>query len=235
MKVWASNGNDDSTSAPSASSSVLSFLCPLLKVFGGNNPASEKPKWLEVTTSGLASISRLPYGTSAGLEREPGTPAQPPVIYEFEACPFCRRVREAVTDLDLVADFYPCPKGSIRHRGDVMDKGGQSQFPYMIDPNTGTAIYESEDIVRYLYKTYGDDGEPPSGMIESTLFTGWMPTLLRAGRGMLRWEQAVEKAPEKLLQLYNYENNQFSRLVRNELACTMKLNNLSAGASLFEN
>ncbi len=40
-----------------------------------------------------------------------------------------------------------------------------------------------------------------------------MPTLLRAGRGMVRYA-AASQPPSQPLRLYNYENNQFSRLVR---------------------
>ena len=33
--------------------------------------------------------------------------------------------------------------------------GGKSQFPYMVDPNTGTSMYESDDIIDYLFDKYG--------------------------------------------------------------------------------
>jgi hypothetical protein len=33
--------------------------------------------------------------------------------------------------------------------------GGKSQFPYMVDPNTGTSMYESDDIINYLFDNYG--------------------------------------------------------------------------------
>lgn len=41
----------------------------------------------------------------------------------------------------------------------------------------------------------------------STLITGWMPTLLRAGRGMTLWEKARADPPPKKLELFSYENN----------------------------
>lgn len=37
------------------------------------------------------------------------------------------------------------------------------QFPYLVDPNTGTAMYESDAIIDYLFKTYGE-GLPPLGL-----------------------------------------------------------------------
>ena len=32
-------------------------------------------------------------------------------LYEAEYCPYCRHVREALTELDLDAMIYPIPKG----------------------------------------------------------------------------------------------------------------------------
>jgi glutaredoxin len=79
----------------------------------------------------------------AAARAESGQPPQLFQLYEFEACPFCRRVREALTELDLSAEVYPCPKGSIRHREFVRSVGGREQFPYFLDPNTGVSMYES--------------------------------------------------------------------------------------------
>ncbi|KAK4385578.1 hypothetical protein Sango_2681800 [Sesamum angolense] len=58
--------------------------------------------------------------------------------------------------------------------------GGREQFPFLVDPNTGTSMYESSDIVKYLFEQYGGKRNPSFGLLESTLLTGWMPTLLRA-------------------------------------------------------
>lgn len=41
----------------------------------------------------------------------------------------------------------------------------------------------------------------------STLVTGWMPTILRAGRGMTLWEKAKQDPPPEKLELFSYENN----------------------------
>src|SRR5690349_11708536 len=76
-------------------------------------------------------------------------------LYEFEACPFCRRVREALTILDLDAMIYPCPKNGMRFRPTVIERGGKRQFPYLVDPNAGVEMYESADIVAHLFARYG--------------------------------------------------------------------------------
>lgn len=127
-------------------------------------------------------------------------------LFEFEACPFCRRVREAMTELDLCVEVFPCPKGSVRHREIVRRSGGKEQFPFLIDPTSGISLYESGDIVNYLFEQYSGRS-PSAGLLESTLFTGWMPTILRAGRGMTLWEKARQDPPPKKLELFSYENN----------------------------
>jgi hypothetical protein len=81
-------------------------------------------------------------------------PAQPIQLYEFEGCPFCRKVREAVSILDIDVLFFPCPKGAPNFRVKAMKLGGKKQFPFMIDPNTNKRLYESDEIIKYLFKTY---------------------------------------------------------------------------------
>ena len=209
---------------PPASSGVLRALCPLLERVGGGDAAEPRNAALETLTSGLASISRLPLGVDAAQPAPAPPPAESLVLYEFEACPFCRRVREAVVDLDLEITVKPCPKNALRHRQEVLARGGAAQFPFLVDEAAGVALYESADIVRHLYATYGPEGsEPPAWLLNGTLVTGWMPTVLRAGRGMTRYagregrRGAPAEAPAAPLELWNYEGNQFARLVREAL------------------
>ncbi|MCO5593889.1 hypothetical protein L7F22_047908 [Adiantum nelumboides] len=192
----------------------------------GTDPSAPRNDLLERTTSGISSLARFPWGSRvlpdiAELSKARKM-AQPLQLYEFEACPFCRRVREALTELDLTAEVYPCPKGSQRHRNLVRETGGKEQFPYLIDVSTGISLYESGDIVKYLFKTYGGGRKPSKGLLESTILTGWVPTLLRAGRGMSRWQAAIPEIPPKKLELFSYENNQFARIVR-EALCELEL------------
>ncbi|XP_009392576.2 uncharacterized protein LOC103978491 isoform X2 [Musa acuminata AAA Group] len=118
-------------------------------------------------------------------------------------------------------EVYPCPKGSLRHRELVRSIGGKEQFPFLVDLNTGVSTYESNDIVKYLFRQYGQGRNPSFGLLESTVFTGWVPTLLRAGRGMTLWKNAG-KEPSMKLELYSYENSVYSRIVR-EALCELEL------------
>jgi glutathione S-transferase len=173
---------------------------------------------LDVATSLGASAARLGAGMAvAGAGKRP---AEPLVLYDFEACPFCRKAREALSILDLDAIVRPCPKGGTRFREDVRRRGGKALFPYLIDPNTGQEMYESDDIVRYLFTTYGDGSVPwtlalgPLTLAGSALASAW-----RFGRGE-RYRAA--RVPEHPLELWSFEASPFCRLVREEL-CSLEL------------
>ena len=61
-------------------------MCPLLKVFSGGDAAAPRNRFLEVATSGLASVSRLPFGVTVQPEcaARPAerSPAKPIIVYE---------------------------------------------------------------------------------------------------------------------------------------------------------
>jgi len=114
---------------------------------------------LDVATSLAATLARAGVGLAVGALGP--RPEKPLELYEFEACPFCRKAREALTVLDLDALVLPCPKGGPRFREEVKRRGGKYQFPYLVDPNTGKAMYESDEIVAYLFERYGA-GRPPA-------------------------------------------------------------------------
>ena len=46
-------------------------------------------------------------------------------------------MREAVAILDLDVEFKPCPMNGPTFRPEAIKMGGKSQFPFMLDPNTG--------------------------------------------------------------------------------------------------
>ncbi|CAA2972335.1 uncharacterized protein LOC111366255 [Olea europaea subsp. europaea] len=130
-------------------------------------------------------------------------PEKPIEIYEFESCPFCRKVREIVAFLDLDVLFYPCPKNGPNFRPRAVQMGGKKQFPYMVDPNTGVSMYESDDIIKYLVQKYGD------GKVPIMLSLGLLTTLTegfamigRMGKGS---SYVPSKLPSKPLEIWAYE------------------------------
>ena len=82
------------------------------------------------------------------------------ILYEYNDCPMCRRVREAIDHLELAVEIRPCPRGGTRFRPEAIERSGIAQFPFLIDPNTGDEILDSMRIVEHLYATYGDGRVP---------------------------------------------------------------------------
>ncbi len=183
----------------------------------------------DVTTSILATVSRLGYADRVGALG--ARPEKPLELYEFEACPFCRKVREALTVLDLEATVYPCPKGGPRFRPEVKRRGGKALFPYLVDPNTATEMYESNEINRYLFSTYGAGGVPL--MLAGGTFTNATEaaaTALRLGGGA--WYRRSNPPPTPL-ELWSYEASPFCRIVREalcELEIPYVLHNVAKGS-----
>src|SRR3989442_9729956 len=81
----------------------------------------------------------------------------PPKLLElsdFEGCPYCRKGREVLCELDPDYLTPPVARGSPR-RAELVKRGGKMLAPYLVDPNTRTEMYESDDIIGYLNATYG--------------------------------------------------------------------------------
>lgn len=74
-------------------------------------------------------------------------------LYQFEGCPYCKKVREKLTELQI--DFIA---RQVRPNGDrerVEEVSGQTGVPVLVDPNTDTTMPESDDIVDHLEEHYG--------------------------------------------------------------------------------
>ena len=144
----------------------------------------ELARFWDLTTATAASAARPNFGNVHAARSK--IPERPLEIYEFEVCPYCRIAREAISALSLDPIVYPCPKGGTRFREKVKREGGKHQFPYLVDPNTGVAMYESADITKYLFETYGDGRVPwflrqrSFAVSTSMLASGWRRRALRS-------------------------------------------------------
>lgn len=175
-------------------------------------------KLMNLSSSLLATFSEQGRGIQASAAGR--QPAEPLELYDMEACPFCRVVREALTDLDLDAMIYPCPKGGLRFRPLVEKLGGVQQFPFLMDPNTDEAFYESVDIVEYLYQHYGNRPAPRELLIRLVQTpASFGASALRMGRGL---RARRSNPPSRPLELYSFEASPFARPVR-ELLCELEI------------
>lgn len=157
-----------------------------------------------------------------GIQSSPAAvkPKKTLQLYDIENCPYCRLVREVLTELDLDAEIYPCPKSGERFRPELVERGGKAQFPYLVDPNTGVEMYESLDIIDYLFATYGQRKTPGKWKAGKLQTLGSMlASAPRVSRGM---QARPGTAPEFLLELYSFESSPYARPVR-ELLCEMEI------------
>jgi glutathione S-transferase len=173
---------------------------------------------LNLAGSMLATVVRA----GQGIATQPASehPALLLKLYEFEASPNSRLAREALTELDLDALIYPCPKGGQRFRSEAIEIGGKAQFPLLIDPNRNERLYESSEIVAYLYRTYGNREVPLRWqMMPLQKFGSSLAGIPRFGAGL---RARPSRQPEQPLELYSFESSPFARLVR-EYLCELEL------------
>ena len=134
-------------------------------------PSYYRPGLVPHAMGTLVSVVRQLRGISVRSSR---LPAKPLELWSFESSPFSSLVRERLTELELpyilhnigkeqFADMGPAvmrvkpgpylPKAGGK-REKVVVQLGRVQVPYLEDPNTGTKMYESEQIIEYLEQHY---------------------------------------------------------------------------------
>ena len=183
-----------------------------------------------------ASFSRLFMGCTPAKNLDKcARPKLPLILYEFEGCPFCRRVRENLSVLRLDVVVYPCPRTTMaaygvqessRYRAEATKLTGKCIFPILVDPNNavspgsspGKVIADSAVIVEYLWLTYGSAATKPwnyrlLGKSPPVLLS--LPSLYRIlpRMGILK-SPGSSTVPRQLLQLISYDGCPHSRRVR---------------------
>ncbi|MEP1445878.1 MAG: glutathione S-transferase N-terminal domain-containing protein [Paraglaciecola sp.] len=180
-------------------------------------------KYLKIRPINFASsllVSLARTGTGISSNAAAIKPEICLMLFDIEGCPYCRLVREALTELDLDAEIYPCPKSGTRYRPLVLETGGKAQFPFLSDPNTGVQIYESLGIIEYLFETYGKRALPLKwqfGKLQK--LSSMAANTVRLGVGQTK---KASRAPEQLLELYSFEASPYARIVR-ECLCELEI------------
>ena len=166
----------------------------------------------------------------AGIATQPRTsrPALLFELYEFEGCPYCRVVREVLTELDLDAMVLSVSKRRHPVSPRIAEAGRQGTVSIPRDPSTGQAMYESADIIKYLFETYGGGTVPlrwqaiGAQQFGSALAGMWRFRAGRRVRPSKALANASANAPAQPLELYSFEGSPFARLVRERL-CELEI------------
>lgn len=173
-----------------------------------------------VASSWCASAARL----GAGMSVRPLGPRPTELleVWEFEACPYSRRVREAMSELDLDALVHPCPRGGTRYRPQVKARG-RRMFPLLRDPGRDVEMDESADIVAYLYEHYGAGPIPALSTGALSIATSAIASGMRGLAGRAAWPS---RAADEPLELWGFEASPYVRIVR-EVLCSLELRHVS--------
>lgn len=167
------------------------------------------PNGLDTLTSGLASISRLPFGTIVSVptsSSQINSQSRTRILrlYDMEGNSDCRLVRERITELDLCVDVV-IPAG--RRSRALTD----SSYEYYVGSGTAAVasaliprmtvseenenvrnLVGSDEILNYLSNKFGprnpivdsNDDEIKKKVVEAlVLLSEPLPSLLRLGRG----------------------------------------------------
>ena len=70
------------------------------------------------------------------------------ILYVLTGCPYCVHVQRAFADIHVTYDERNV--ADVVHRQALVTHGGKSQVPYLIDEEHGVAMYESQDIIKYV-------------------------------------------------------------------------------------
>jgi len=74
-------------------------------------------------------------------------------IYQMEDCPYCVKVRSALYEMGV--DYVVRNISSEATWKKLVELGGDDQVPFLVDAEKGVRMYESDDIIDYVKRTYG--------------------------------------------------------------------------------
>lgn len=123
-------------------------------------------------------------------------------------------------------EYRPCPGArQSSFSEELFERTGKQTVPYLIDPNTGVEMFESDDQIQYLLDTYGPDKSLYDGKAlwpitfkEFSIFTSTIAALVRNMPGSSRQPNARPDNEEMLpLELWGYEASPFVKPVREKL------------------
>ena len=149
-------------------------------------------------------------------------PEQPLKLYEYEASPYCRKVREACAMLDLDVFCLPCPGARKGFAAQLGELGGKMMVPYLVDPNVTptVAMYESDDIIEYLFESYGPGKEAVPWLLKGP-FAFWTCAFAAIVRGLAGGQLDARARPDnpemEPIVMWGYEGSPFVRPVREKL------------------
>ena len=69
-------------------------------------------------------------------------------LYILKSCPFCKKVIDYMDSKNISYNILDVSEPN--NYQSLIDIGGKSQVPFLIDNESGVNLYESDDIINYL-------------------------------------------------------------------------------------
>ena len=73
-------------------------------------------------------------------------------LYIRSTCPFCIKVLEFINENNV--EFEKKDIADADNNAELLELGGKSQVPFLVDEENGVSMYESADIIEYIQKNY---------------------------------------------------------------------------------
>ncbi len=191
-----------------------------------NNAIGHKVKSAQAFASLILRGGNGVMGTS-----KPMQPEKSLVLYEHEACPYSRRVREVMTYLNLDFESRPSPHKGHIYRDELKELAGKGQVPLLIDENFANGeesnqILDSQAIIDHLFVHYSKKGFTPnkyqrqSKKDNASLVNkaASVASMMRGAKADHPKKNQARGKPEQPLHLYGFEASPFCRLVREKLS-----------------
>ncbi|HET6399490.1 MAG TPA: glutathione S-transferase N-terminal domain-containing protein [Candidatus Thermoplasmatota archaeon] len=80
-------------------------------------------------------------------------------LYQWQHCPYCTKVRRAFDQMGLQYRIVECGPD----QAEVYQLLGRRQVPAIKDVRTGVTMLESDDIIAYARRQYGEGGGAQQG------------------------------------------------------------------------
>jgi glutathione S-transferase len=80
-------------------------------------------------------------------------------LYQFESCPYCRTVRQKLSDLGLDYIARNAPPGRPDKDKVLIAISGDRKVPFLVDPDAGVYLSGDRAIVAWLEERYGREEE----------------------------------------------------------------------------
>lgn len=69
-------------------------------------------------------------------------------LYVLDSCPYCKKVLEYFDENDIAYNKFDVSKEE--YYDELIELGGKSQVPFLVDKGTDVKLYESDDIIHYV-------------------------------------------------------------------------------------